>query len=246
LNQNVSITLLDPEFEIVSGTREHLNVRIEARVQEIWSGLCRQRGADLFDGEIFSVTHSASKILSGCFQPYRLFAAQLSEPSLYPQLKIHPLAVTGVLVCGDGLVIGQRSSQVLQNKGEWEFVPSGGIDHSALSDDRRVDWSVQLEREVAEELGLSPIQYEIGEPVCLIHDESSKVFDLFVLLRTTASIEDLKACHDQAIDKEHQQISLLDPSFSTVPLNKFAASSRALLSSQRLQSLQVWPDTSVS
>jgi 8-oxo-dGTP pyrophosphatase MutT (NUDIX family) len=129
---------------------------VEQRVDELWREQTRVRGPSLVDGQIFSVGDPDAGVdeIHGSFLAYRYYAAQRIDASLRTSLRVRPLAVTGIVRCADGLVVGQRAATSTQSPGEWDFLPAGGIDPDALLADGYIDPALQLRKELREELGV--------------------------------------------------------------------------------------------
>ena len=111
-----------------------LSADVAERVDAIWRAELQERGDSLLDGQLFSIGEIKDGVILGWLSEYRLFLAQQREPCLFPALRVRPLAVTGYVVCDDGVIIGKRAENVTQDPGSWELLPSGGVDASMVDD----------------------------------------------------------------------------------------------------------------
>ena len=101
---------------------------VENRVTEIWNNALKESKNELLDEVVLSFLGIQNdKILVAPFN-YRYFYAQTCFPDLYPLLKLNILAVSGLLVCKNGIVFGYRSTEVFQNSKMLELVPSGALE----------------------------------------------------------------------------------------------------------------------
>jgi 8-oxo-dGTP pyrophosphatase MutT (NUDIX family) len=178
----------------VRALRSKLHVRLGAaapviapevlvRIEEIWRHEKAQRGEKLFNGQLFSIHQSGPDAIIGWMAEYRHFLAQQRDPSLHAALKIRPLAVTGVLICADGIVFGRRANEMEMDAGHWELVPSGSVDSSAIGPDGRVSLERCVLTELEEETGIQAS--DVAAPpkaIALIEDLESHVMDVGVIL----------------------------------------------------------------
>jgi hypothetical protein len=123
---------------------------------------------------------------------YRYFVAQRRAADLHEVLKIRPLAVTGVLMCTDGVVVGRRSGKSEMDADMWELVPSGGVDQSAVEPDGRVNLERSLLTELAQEIGIA--KSDLNAPpraIVLVEDVRSHVTDIGMRLDLRWSARDV-------------------------------------------------------
>ena len=164
---------------------------VQARVESIWQSEISTRASPPFNGLLFSVTNYGSDQIVGWFAEYKQFLAQRRDPSLTTVLNIKPLAVTGLLACHDGIVIGRRSNNVEQDGGLWELVPSGGVDGSKLNCDGEPDVTAKILDELNEEIGIHASAIDHITPFALIEDTSSGVFDIGISMHTPLTNTDI-------------------------------------------------------
>lgn len=156
---------------------------ILARVEAIWQHEKSRRGDALFNGQIFSIYQSGSNRIVGWMTEYRYFLAQQRDPALHTELRIKPLAVTGILRCKDGVVLGRRASQTEMDANLWELVPSGSVDDTAIDDDGQVSLERCLLTELEGETGIRAA--EVSTPpkaVALVEDQRTRVTDVCLVL----------------------------------------------------------------
>lgn len=170
---------LSPKFEVIHQKfDEFIPLNITQIVNETW----RTKPAEMFDGEIFFVTHLSPEKIEGFFLPYRYFYARRHNAQVASHFSEMPtLAVTGCVRCNDGeLLFAQRSSSVEQDKGEWELLPSGGVNEEALvsEDDNEIDLSFTLKAEIQEELGVGSQEVMTCKPFAYVWDKESGVVDI--------------------------------------------------------------------
>jgi len=204
-----------------------------ARVNAMWDCALRAPGAAFVDGELFSLSAAAGAELRGPlfgrFVKYRYYHAQRRDPALSAELRIRPLAVTGVITCRDGVVIGQRLASAGQDAGLWEFVPAGGVEPCCLRPDGCIDPRVQLEKEMREEIGLGTADIVALEPLLAMVE--GDVTD--IVFRTTVALDrhEIQAAFARLPAPEHAAIDVIEPAGVQLhaPERRFSASARALL-----------------
>lgn len=156
---------------------------VRSKIDAIWQREKTERGDKLFNGKLFSIHQSGPQGIVGWMAEYRHFLAQQRDESLQPLLRIRPLAVSGILMCRDGLVFGRRTGHAGMDANLWELVPSGSIDDAAVDRDHRVNVERCLLSELEEETGIP--SSEIASParaVALVEDPRSHVTDIGMLL----------------------------------------------------------------
>ena len=176
-----------------------------SRVDEIWTSEKKRRGNQLTNGKIYLLTGFSPDSLSICPSEYRFVLARRRDPELEKHgLNIRPLAVTGILLCADGLVLGRRGSSVADDVGLWEPAPAGG-----LSQD---DPKAQVLEELEEELGIAATTIVSAEACGLIEDVESGVFDIIFRLRTIATEQDIRAAYAEKGSDEYVELAIVKPS----------------------------------
>ncbi len=187
----------------------NLDASILVEVDKLWAEAQAEQGAGLSNGMIFSVSNIAGELITGRFVEYKYFAAARRSPPLSSVLQVRPLAVTGLSRCDDGVILGRRSARVTQDQGLWEFVPSGGIDHSSRHPDGSIDIVHQIEQELHEETGLAPALIARVSPRYVIEDTSSCVFDIVADVVLNISAEDAHAALQGTSPDEYERFDIL-------------------------------------
>ena len=152
-----------------------------------------KRGAgkrSLFNGRILSLDTYEATCLSVRPTDYRHFFAGLQIPNLRPILHIRPLAITGIVCCRDGVVLGRRGAHLAQGAGRWEPVPAGGLEQP--------DPDAQLLRELEEELGIGPDRVTHRRPVALVEDGATDVHDIVFVLDIALDASAVIDAHESA------------------------------------------------
>lgn len=182
------ITGLDIHYQVDKMNNElrGLTPTMESRVSKLWDCANEKRGGALFNGRLLSISAASEAPSAGTvvgeFTEYRRFLAQLEDPSLYGELQVNPLAVTGLIDCADGILIGKRG-EVTEDAEYWEVLPSGGVGELCVSDSGEVDLASQLRREFEEEVGKGLPGFVNVSPAFWMLEESTHVVD--IVLRAT-------------------------------------------------------------
>lgn len=171
---------------------------LKGRVEAAWADI-KRRNPLAEDGRIFSVTGISSERIEGRFVPYRWRAAQVARPELKQGLAVTALAVSGLLFCADGVVIGRRSPHV-GHPGLWELVPSGGVSADPP------DWRGAILSELSEEVGLQERDIASVVPFCLVEDEKDAVVDIGIRIETSLTGAEIVDRHRSLAAKEYGEI----------------------------------------
>lgn len=183
-----------------------LGAALERRVEALWRQEQEARRTPLFNGELLSVVSVAPARIEARVTEYRHFVAQRRDPSLSSELRVRPLAVSGLTHCRDGIVFGRRSAGSTQDVGLWELVPSGGIDARAVRPDGGVDVVGQLLQELREETGCSPEAVISTNPFLLVEDTESAVVDIGIEIRLAIDGAAVLAAHDSRATDEYDEL----------------------------------------
>jgi hypothetical protein len=160
--------------------RPEPGAEVLARIEALWREQKAARGDALFDGQLFSVSHTTEGEVRGWFADYRWWVAQRCDASLRAELRVRPLGVTGLVRAAGATLFGRRGARVLMNPGGWELAPSGGVEPSARDSSGALSLVAQVLAEAREELGLDLRRVERATPFALIEDERTGVLDAFV------------------------------------------------------------------
>lgn len=154
---------------------------VQQRVDALWD-LAKADRPHLFDGPVATVLEiDGPRLVLACAR-YRHVVAARQEPGIARALNLRPLAVSGLLVCRDGVVFARRGGAVTQGPGRWELAPSGGLEPTATG--AAPDVARQILIELQEELGIAPDQAQVQAPLGLIDNDDGGVVDIVVPLTT--------------------------------------------------------------
>lgn len=183
---------------------------VEAHVDRIWQTEKARRGEALFNGHIFSVSTRLGGEISGFIAEYRWFVAQRRDPTLREYLNIRPLSVSGLLTCDEGVLIGRRGALVEQNADEWELVPSGTIDPTAIGAQGNVDFTAALETEMREEIGLDRSALSSAlNAVLIVEDPANGVMDVVLHGSLAISAADVLSRHAGLTNREYREMAVV-------------------------------------
>jgi hypothetical protein len=203
--------LITGDLKVRLGPRSHApSQHALARVSAIWDAEKGKGGAALFNGNLFSVDQLGDTEIAGWLAEYRWFLAQRREPALRTELRVNPLAVTGILCCTEGVVIGRRAANVEMDAGLWEFAPSGGIDGSATGSAGEIDLVHPLIVELEEELGI--LAREISgptRPIAIVEDRGSHVTDIGLVVEVSLSMAEIRRRHSALANREYVEIDVM-------------------------------------
>jgi hypothetical protein len=186
--------------------RPPLHPSLEEEVEAVWEKERNRPGATFFDGHIFSLEKVSPDTISGRYAGYRYFVAQERRPDLFSQLRVQPLAVTGILQNSEGVFFGYRNSAVAVQPDCWELVPSGGVDRSALRPDGGLDPAQQILTELREEVGLLGEAVTPPKALFFTEDPVHHIFELIWELKTDLSREMVLRAHARLREPEHPKI----------------------------------------
>lgn len=203
---------LAPDVRLEIGAPYQPPVDLVAVIDAIWCQEKTRRGDALTNGRLYCLDHLAADHLLIRPAEYRYLLARRRAPDLVAAgLNLRTLAVTGIVLCPGGVVLGQRGHDVAVDAGLWEPAPAGGL--------AQPDPVQQVLEEAEEELGLLP--HHFGTPLLcgLVEDCSSGVIDFVFRLSTTLTVSEIRHRHFSHGSKEYQSLDIvpldqLDPIFS--------------------------------
>jgi len=160
------------------------------RVERRWAELLRENPRH-FDGPILSVDSFESGVVHARIDRYKRLAVQPEVPT-----GVTLLAATGVITAQEAgrefALMIHRHAQTRHYGGMWEFGPSGGIDPTGATRLAIADIVALLQRELAEEAGLTDPLLE-PRVACVYLDEASTSFDVVVRARLDRPVTELVA-----------------------------------------------------
>ena len=186
-----------------------LPAEIECQIGAIWELEKLKKGDYLFNGEVLSFVSCEKGILEARITDYRTYLAQLREPSLYDQLKVRTLALSGLVVVESDVVFGRRADYLTQDAGKWELVPSGGLTPRAIRKDGRLAFEEQILEELAEELGVARTMVNSLNPFLIVEDTLANVIDIGIAVDLSIRRVDVERACKRRSD-EYSEISWIN------------------------------------
>lgn len=207
---------------------------IEDVVNLIWENANVQHSFQSTNSKVLHFIERVNNTIVAQVCEYKYFFAQTKQPTLFASLNITILAVSGITICRNGIVVGKRSTNLLQDPGYWEFTPSGSISAPDLSLNLGSDYARdQIIVELEEELGIKSREIINISRVGYIWDTEANVIDLLFVITTTITRRELHSRSTHTIDDEYTEIHVVHSWFISIFLwgkkNRMAASSRELL-----------------
>ena len=164
-------------------------------------------GNSFNNGNIYFLVKHNEKQLTIQLGKYKYALARISHakrfnlPVFNYKIDINPLAVTGVLVCKDGLVIGKRANTVGTDTNLWEPAPACGL---CLPNPK-----TQLLDELNTEIGLSSDSIYSIQSRGLVCDVDSGVFDIVYVLYTLLSSNEILKYKKKLATDEYSELSFV-------------------------------------
>jgi hypothetical protein len=187
-----------------------LSASLEAEIDLLWEAAQRQMATGgagrLFNGRVFSADTITEDYIGGHMTEFRRIVAQMHRPALFEVLKVRALAVSGLLRCTSGIVMGRRHVGAIYQGGMWQMPPAGSVDAGALHPDGSVDIVGQVLKELREELGIGAAQVDIPQPLCVVEHPGSHVSDLGMAINTGLDGTQVLAAHQAAGNNEYDPL----------------------------------------
>ena len=199
----------DDSIVVLSSRDFEFDAILLSAIDEVWDKEQERRGKKLFNGKILSAIEHSNKEIKTVIVDYKHYLAKKTNPELFQLLNIIPVAVSGLLECKDGFVFGKRSDNVTQDAGNWELVPSGGIDCANVKLGFPVDFKNQLLVELKEEVGIDKNSIKSINTFCYILDESSLVLDIGISLYCDLDANSIESSYSKLPVKEYDQLSFI-------------------------------------
>ena len=163
----------------------------------------------LFDEQIFSFLKYDNYSIEGHFAPYRRLRAVSSNPTLRDEIKLRPLAISGVAKCPDGIIVGKRAASVSSMCGQWEFCPSGGINAEHVSTTGDVDFYSLILSELLDEVGI-PKDFVKSIGISEGYENiSSGLLDLIADMEIDLSSDQVINLHKMNATNEYDEIRVI-------------------------------------
>ncbi|OUI95592.1 phosphohydrolase [Acetobacter indonesiensis] len=201
----------------------------ESEINRLWAD-AQQKSPTLFNGCVFSADKVTATEIQGHWTEYRLVLAQMKKPTLFPILKLQPLAVIGLVKTPDGYILGRRHPSSLYQGNFWQSPPAGSIErrHDGST---QVDLAEQILAEAEEELGLPAHSLTVGNPSLIARHPGTRILDIGIQLETSLSFAEVKAKWQESGNTEYDQLALVTKAERESWLNRddLLPTSRALL-----------------
>lgn len=192
-----------------SGAVLDISASAQERIDAIWQSEKERRGDDLFNGRIFSLTDISRETLTGHYIDYSVSLAQYIDPSLYEDLAVRALAVSGFVTCEQGIIFGLRNENLTQDAGMWELVASGGVDETVRLEDGTVDFKEQFISELCEEINIPADSIEEVSPFLLLEDSETHVCDIVLEARLSIGADSIFPLFNECGRDEYVSIDII-------------------------------------
>jgi hypothetical protein len=225
--------ILDPIVSIQVDTMLfNFPLKIEKLVDKIWDSAVKQNPTSLRDDLILIFCGYEKGVIKARLCNYRFYYAQHQIPELYSSLGLNSLAVSGVITCKNGVVIGKRGFEMLQDAGMLELVPSGAVDYYHFNNNNK-NVESQIISELEEEIGLIKSYLSTVKIVSMVTNPKLHVVDLVFDLRTELSAREIKNRWRDKGSREYSEIyifpKLLLKFLSIVFKKNFSGTSREII-----------------
>ncbi len=170
---------------------------IQEKLDILWNqGIYTQ--PKLFNGKIYVLVKISDNTLEISESEYKLSFGLKKSPDLISRIPVRPLAVTGLLICPEGLVLGQRGRDVTSETGLWEPAPSGSLSHP--------NPKTQILEELAEELGLTADLVHSINYLGIIEDLASGIIDIILEIRTNIHFKEIVSFYEGTKNHEYDAL----------------------------------------
>lgn len=176
------------------GTASSLDSALSKRIDELWASESKRRGEKLTNGSLLVFNRAIGQDKLGArFVEYKQYLAQRLDADVKRALKLEPLAVSGVLVVEDQVLVAKRAPTVSAYPGCYELVPSGGITRAHRLADATIDYRGQTLEELAEEASIIADRVSQLNPFVLVFDDHDKCYDIGMEIRLNCSLSEAKS-----------------------------------------------------
>jgi len=173
-------------LRVHQGIRPYQSESVAKKVEAIWKAEREKKGDKLFNGEVLTFLSFVDGVVEAGITDYKTFLAQPRDPSLYEDLGVRTLAVSGLVTVDDEIIFGKRAEHLTQHPGLWELVPSGGMDVSNSPID-------QFFLELEEELGIPKSRVLSTSVFLVVEDLIAHTMDFCVMAELSGSRQELES-----------------------------------------------------
>lgn len=174
-----------------------LPLTLRTQIEQIWSDAIANN-PNLFNGKIYTLKNYKDGNLYIADSEYKVSFSLQKSPKIFKENPILILAVTGILLCEDGLILGRRGNSVSFQNGLWEPAPAGSL--SCL------DPKAQVLEELEEELGIARNRINEIEITGLIEDQSTNIADIIYKITIKEKFNEIKSIIKHSKDNEHDEL----------------------------------------
>jgi len=226
ITQNWTLTTLSPDIAVTCHEPPTVTDPVlEQGIEAIWQET-RQKHPGLYNGRVFCLSDLTENTLPGFWCEYRWVLAQMRSPELAAQLRLRSLAVTALLICPEGVVLGRRNPKSLYLPGYWQGVPAGSVE--ARPGDETIDLKAQLLAELEEEIGLREA-VSISGPFLACEHDTTHIVDLGFAIRTSLGFAAIETAWRARANDEYDALEC-HPWHEIAPLtSRVLPTTRALL-----------------
>jgi len=202
-----------------------------ARIDAIWDEQKQLRGDHLYDAPLLVLDSYNTEVMVGRWATYRRYVAVRQDQLLGPLV---PVGVSGILVCGDAVVLAERSRSVTSYPGFFELAPSGAIDQAFFdADSESVDYVAQLLRELEEEIELAPDQVAATRVLGVVQEDGDPCCDVCVRIDLLMGANELDRAIGSRDGDEYERVFRVPTdrlgAFASEYADRFLPTSRAIL-----------------
>ncbi len=208
--QGLMIFKLARELNIHLRGDGSVDAALKHEIDRLWKVAQQEEGNTFFNGPVCRLVNYGYRNLTLELSTYKVFLALRRNMMLQTKLDWFSLAVSGLLLCRDGLVVGKRSNQVADEAGYWELVPSGACDGSVFEEDKSYKSGLekQVLAELIEEVGLDRKQVRVSDPCYLIINTKQRLIDVLFKIETNLSFSEISR-YFQKVKEEYSDITVL-------------------------------------
>lgn len=201
--RNWTVTRLSPDPEIVCRPAPSLDdPSLDQAIDTVWQA-ARQKFPKLYNGRVFCLSHMDAARLEGFWCEFRWVLAHMRDPALAEKLHLRSLAVTGLMTCKEGIVLGRRNPNALYLPGLWQGVPAGSVETRDENDP--LDLGAQLMAELEEEVGMTG-QVRLRGPFLACEHSTTHIVDLGFLIETDLPFETIRTGWQAKANDEYDEL----------------------------------------
>lgn len=195
---------LDPTCSVhVFNKQIELSSNVKDQIEHIWY-VKKQAFPNLFNGRIFTVTSLSPHQITGYWTEYKYALAQMENREFYNTLLLQPLAVTGLICCKDGFILGKRSQKAIYLPNYWQSAPAGNVE--SRHEENAVDLYQQLFIEAKEELGLEQELFSTIHILNATIHPRTHITDIGMMLHTNLSFQQIYKYWQENQNTEYDEL----------------------------------------